>query len=140
MQQKRPLTPIRKTLPALVAALSMTGIIGLAILAFGLNALYNQNISSAQAAAQPVSPTIAGQVENQDLQTLISQYQEREAQYQSQLQQAADQINEISQQNLQYQQLIQALQNSGVIQITQDGQVLLSRRAGFTSEFEDDDD
>jgi small-conductance mechanosensitive channel len=137
MQQKRPNSPIKRTLPALVAALSMTGFIGLAVLAFGLNALFNKNISTAQAATQPELTTVADQAVNQDLQSLVSQYQEREVQYQDQLLQATNQINEISQQNQQYRQLIQALQNAGVIQITQDGQVLLSRPA---SGFEDHDD
>jgi len=137
MQQKRPNSPIKRTLPVLVAALSMTGFIGLAVLAFGLNALFNKNISTAQAATQPELTTVADQAVNQDLQSLVSQYQEREVQYQDQLLQATNQINEISQQNQQYRQLIQALQNAGVIQITQDGQVLLSRPA---SGFEDHDD
>ena len=129
MQQKRPVSPIKRTLPALVAALSMTVFIGLAVLALGLNALFNKNISTVQAATLPEQSTVADQATNQDLQSLVSQYQEREVQYQDQLQQASNQINEISQQNQQYRQLIQALQNAGVIQITQDGQVLLTRPA-----------
>jgi small-conductance mechanosensitive channel len=137
MQQKHPTSPIKRTLPALVAALSMTGFIGLAVLAFGLNALFNKNISTAQAATQPELTTAADQAVNQDLQSLVSQYQEREVQYQDQLLQATNQINEISQQNQQYRQLIQALQNAGVIQITNDGQVLLSRPA---PRFGDDND
>lgn len=140
MQPKQPVSQIRKTLPALVAALCMTVFIGVAILAFGLNALFNQNVSPVQAAAQPDSNISAVQTTNQDLQATISQYQAREAQYQSELQQAADQINELNQQNLQYQQLVQTLQNAGVIQITPDGQVLVSRGSGFPSEFREHDD
>ena len=137
MQQKRPVSPIKRTLPAVVAALGMTVFIGLAVLALGLNALFNKNISTVQAATLPEQSTVADQAANQDLQSLVSQHQEREVQYQDQLLQASNQINEISQQNQQYRQLIQALQNAGVIQITQDGQVLLSRPA---PRFGDDND
>ena len=140
MQNKHAVSPINKTLPALVAALSMTVFIGLTVLAFGLNALFNKNASAAQTTDQPDFQVAADQVTIQDLQENISQYQERENQYLSELQQAADQIDEISQQNLQYKQLTQALQNAGVIQVTQDGQVLVSRSASVDSSFRDDDD
>ena len=139
MTIRHTVSPIGKTLPALVAVLIMTVFIVVAILAFGLNAAFNQDLSVPQTATQPVSQDIVNQATIQDLQATISQYQEREAQYQSELQQAADQINQISQQNQQYQQLTQALQNAGVIQITPDGQVFITRGAGLRSEFEDDD-
>jgi len=140
MQKKHPVSQTQKTLPALFAALSMTVFIGVAILAFGLNALSNQNVNVTQAAAQPDSQVVVDQATIQDLQATISQYQAREVQYQSELQQAADQINQISQQNLQYQQLTQSLQNAGVIQITPDGQVFITRGAEVRSGFGDDDD
>ena len=137
MQKKHPVSQTQKTLPALFAALSMTVFIGVAILAFGLNALSNQNVNVTQAAAQPDSQVVVDQATIQDLQATISQYQAREVQYQSELQKAADQI---SQQNLQYQQLTQSLQNAGVIQITPDGQVFITRGAEVRSGFGDDDD
>jgi uncharacterized protein YlxW (UPF0749 family) len=140
MQSNQPASSIRRILPALIAGMSMTVFIGLCILAFGLNALFNPNITDVQAANQTEIVTEIDQVSNQEMQALITQYQERETQYQNELLQAADQINQISQQNQQYQQLIRALQNAGVIQITRDGQVLLSRPSGFSSEFEDHDD
>jgi uncharacterized protein YlxW (UPF0749 family) len=140
MQQNHTVSPIKKNFPALVAALGMTVFIGLAIIALGLNAFFNQNVSAAQAANQPASQAIADQSTIQDLQATISQYQARETQYQGELQQAADQINQIDQQNQQYQQLIQGLQNAGVIQITPDGHVFISRGQGFSSEQSGDDD
>lgn len=140
MQNKQPASSTRRILPALIAGLSMTVFIGLCILAFGLNAFFNPNITDVQAANQPEMVTAIDQVSNQELQAVISQYQERETQYQTELSQAADQINQISQQNQQYQQLVSALQSAGVIQITRDGQVLLSRPSGFSSEIEDHDD
>ena len=139
MQKNHPVSPIRKILPALFAMLGMTVFIGLTILALGLNAFFNQNVRVAQAAAQPDSPVIGNQATIQDLQATISQYQNRETQYQNELQQAADQIDQITQQNLQYQQLIQALHNSGVIRISQDGRVFISPNGGPQPEFEDDD-
>jgi len=140
MQQNHAVSPIKKTFPALVAGLSMTVFIGLAIIALGLNAFLNQNVSVAQAANQSDSQAMADQSTIQDLQATISQYQEHEIQYQGELQQAADQINQISQQNQQYQQLIQALQNAGIIQITPDGQVFVSRGQGFSPERNGDGD
>ena len=130
MQKNHRASPIRKTLPALVAALSMTVFIGLAILGVGLNAFFNHNVALAQSATPTDSTLVVSQGTIQDLQTTISQYQAREAQYQDELKQAADQINQISQQNLQYQQLFQALQNAGVIQINSNGQVFIARGAG----------
>jgi hypothetical protein len=134
MQQNHTVSPNKKTFPALVAALSMTVFIGLAVIALGLNAFFNQNVSVAHAANQPDPLAIADQSTIQDLQATISQYQQRETQYQGELQQAADQVNQLSQQNQQYQQLIMALQNAGIIQITPNGQVLVSRGSGFSSE------
>lgn len=137
MQNRQPLSPAKKTLPALVAAVSMSIFISLAVLAFGINALFNQNVSVAQAAGQSDPAVATNTTTIQDLQATISQYQERENQYKTELQQAADQINQANQQNLQYQQLFQALQRAGVIQITSDGQVFISRSPGFSPGFDD---
>lgn len=142
MRNKQPVSPIKKILPALIAAVSMTAFIGLTVLVFGLNALINRNGSVVQAAAQQDSALAADQSSSQDMQALLAEYQSRESQYQQELQQAADQINQITQQNQQYQQLFQALQNAGVIQVTSDGRILISagasRRSGF-GESENDD-
>ena len=129
MQKTRTVSPFKKTLPALAAGLVMTAFIAIVTLAFGINALFNHNIS----AASPGSQSAADQASLQDLQATISQYQAREAQYQSELQQAAGQIDQIRQQNMQYQQLIQALQSAGLIQITSDGHVFIPRGAGISS-------
>jgi flagellar motor protein MotB len=129
---------IRKTMPAITAALFMTAVLALVIVSIGLNALFNRNTVPLQASA--ASPQDAAALNGaastdtssqdatvQQLQSLIAQYQSRETQYQTQLQQAADQINQLTQQNQQYQSLIDALQNAGVIQINQNGQVFLNR-------------
>lgn len=138
MQKNQTVTPIRKFIPPLVATLCMTIFIGFAILAFGLNAFFNQNGSVAQAAAPADNQVSVSQANIQDMQSTISQYQAREAQYQKELQQAADQLNQANAQNLQYQQLFQALQNAGVIQLSPDGQVFISRGSGSPRGFDDD--
>jgi septal ring factor EnvC (AmiA/AmiB activator) len=126
MQKNPPASPARKFLPALFATLGMSIFIALAVLALGLNAFFNRNVSVVHAAAQPDSQLTQDQATIQSLQATISQYQTRETQYQNELKQAADQISQANQQNMQYQQLIAALQNAGVIRITQDGRVFIS--------------
>lgn len=129
---------LRKTMPAITAALFMTAVIALVILSIGVNALFNRNTVPLNAsAASPqdaaaLNATAGSAATSQDatvqqLQSLVNQYQSRETQYQTQLQQAATQINQLTQQNQQYQNLINALQNAGLIQITQDGRVFLNR-------------
>ena len=138
MQKNQSASQIRKILPALFATLGMTVFIGLTILALGLNAIVNQNVSVAKAAAQPDPQLGANQAMIQDLQATISQYQNRETQYKNELQQAAGQIDQMTQQNNQYQQLIQALQNAGVIRISQDGHVFITSSGGLQPDSEDD--
>ena len=53
----------------------------------------------------------------------MAQYQSREQQYQSQLDQATAQVQ-------QYQSLLSQLQQAGVIQINSSGQVSIARRRG----------
>jgi septal ring factor EnvC (AmiA/AmiB activator) len=122
----------RKTMPAFTAALGMTALIALLILAFGLNALLNRNtvpIKASAAAPQDAAALNSQNAALQQLQSQITQYQARETQYQTQLQQAADQINQLTQQNQQYQNLVNYLQNIGLIQVTQDGRVFINRNS-----------
>jgi hypothetical protein len=72
------------------------------------------------------------------LQNLVEQYQARELQYQTELQQAADQLNQT---NAELQQVVNTLQESGVIQITQDGRIFLNQAlfSNRAREFEEDD-
>jgi len=121
----------RKTIPAFAAALGITVVLAIIALAFGVNALHNHNTVPLQTTA-PNDPPAAtsGQADLQQLQALVQQYQSREAQYQSQLQQAANQINQLTQQNQQYQDLINFLQQAGVIQVGNDGRVYIRRNTG----------
>ena len=120
----------QKQWPAIVAALSITLIVGLTILALGLNALFNTNVVPAKAASLTDQTSRADQATIDQLQSLVDQYQARETQYQTELQQAADQLSQSNTQVQQYQDLITALQNAGVIQISPDGWVFVGRGAG----------
>jgi septal ring factor EnvC (AmiA/AmiB activator) len=137
MLRNRTHSPTRKILPAVFATLGMTAFIVIALFAVGLNALVNQNVSVAKAAAPAETQVSDSQATAQNLQATISQYQNRETQYQDQLKQAADQISQLNQQNQQYKQLFTALQNAGVIQITQDGRVFVNPGAGLRDSDDD---
>ena len=76
----------------------------------------------------------------QQLQEQITQYQARETQFQAQIQQAADQINQLTQQNQQYQNLVNSLQQAGVIQIAPDGNIYLNRNFNASRETESGED
>jgi peptidoglycan hydrolase CwlO-like protein len=132
-----------KPIPALIAALLITGIIAAGMFIIGGNALFNNNTvptanSPAQAAklaADPPSSTTA-QAEVAQLQSLVSQYQAREKQYQSQLNQleqevnqSQQQLNQANQQVQQFESLLTELQNLGLIRIGNNGQIFV--RGGF---------
>ena len=132
-------TQTHKHIAAFTAALVMTVLIGVAMLAFGVNALLNKNVvTTAQAAGLPgagdaSSQASADQAVIDQLQAQISEYQSREVQYQNEIKNAADQVNQLSQQNQQYQTLLNALQNAGVIQISPDGRVFISNNSTSAS-------
>ena len=132
-----------KAFPALLFSLAITAIIAFAMFIVGGNALLNTNslpllnspaASGASNASVPSSdPKLAAAEQHiADMQKLIDQYQARENQYQTELQQAAQKINDanaqLDQTNQQlqvFEQVIMALQQRGVIRITQDGHIQL---------------
>ena len=145
-----------KRLPALLFALATTAVIGIAMFAIGVNALFNKNsipvldstgVSSVSAASLPADQQQGQQMLDQ-LQQLVNQYQDREKQYQAQLNDAAQkldqanqqldaanqQINEASQMISSYQNLLQELQRRGLIRITNDGRILIQRGSAFGSD------
>ena len=113
----------KKHLPALLVALGMTGLIGVLMLALGVNAFFSRGIPNAQAASSSVETVNVDSLSNEELQALVEQYQARETQYLSELTQAADQLDQANAQVQQYQTLIGELQSMGVIQINSAGQV-----------------
>lgn len=122
----------KKQFPALAAALVMSLAVGLVMVSLAVNALANSNSVPLQSASVSNSGGSGDQATIQQMQNEISQYQAREQQYQGELTQAATQLNQAKAQVQQYQSLINALQDAGVIQITQDGRVFISGGLGGT--------
>ncbi len=129
---------MKKQIWALLAAIAMTACIGLGILAIGGVALFNQNstpvANSRTQAVQVADPGSAQQVQIQQLQSQLAQYQardqqyqQRDQQYQQELSQAQAQLNQDQQQFQQFQLLLNALQQRGLITITNDGQIFINR-------------
>lgn len=123
-----------KRLEAIIAAAIITGVVALCMLLIGINALLNPN--SVRASDAPTSAVLnastgaADQTPISQLQNLITQYQNREKQYQDREQQYQTQLDQANAQIQQYQQVLAELQQSGVIRITNDGQILLRRGSG----------
>jgi biotin-(acetyl-CoA carboxylase) ligase len=61
----------------------------------------------------------------EQLQSLVKQYQDREQQYQTEIRSLSQQLSDANTQANQAQQVLQALQERGLIQITRDGQIFL---------------
>lgn len=120
-----------KRLPAIIAALIVTGILGFAMFTIGANAMTNKNTvptlnqpaNSSTASTGSAQDTNRAQV--QQYQSLISQYQARDKQYRDQVNTLVQQVNQENSTIQQYQQLLMELQRRGVIFITQDGQILI---------------
>ncbi len=129
---------MKKQVMAALIALLMTVCVGAAIFAIGGAALVNKN--SVAAINSPAQTGVqAAQISDQSaqvaqLQNLVSQYQQREQQYQQreqdlqqQLAQANEQVQRDQQMVQQVQMLLGALQQRGLIQITNDGRILITR-------------
>jgi septal ring factor EnvC (AmiA/AmiB activator) len=129
-----------KQIPALIAAFTITGLIGFVMISVGASAITNKNTvaitnapASASAAAAPAAGSAAStsgsqdstQAQIQQLQERINQYQQREQQYQSQVNQLEQQVNQDSTQIQSYQRLLLELQRRGVISIQRDGRILI---------------
>jgi hypothetical protein len=131
-----------KIVPAIIAAFFITALVAAGMLIIGGNALINQNtipldnspqtntIETSSTQDQTSHTAVTDQQKIQQLHNLVQQYQAREKQYQTQLNDAAQRINQENQQMESYQQLLTALQRQGIIRITNDGQVLIPRRGG----------
>lgn len=116
---------MKKHLTALITALIITAVIGTGIFVIGVNALTNRNtvplqntpgsattITSNNTAADPAASTSNVQQLQQEVSTL-----------QSQLNQAGQVIQ-------QYQAVLQALQQRGIISIDQNGNIFLNGGSG----------
>jgi hypothetical protein len=121
-----------RTIPALIAAFLITAMVSGVLLLVGANALLNANTvpvsDSKQASNSSTGIIQMDQHQVQQLESRIQQYQQREKQYQTDLNIAAQRINQSNQQIRSYQQLIVALQQAGVIQVSPDGQVMIPQQ------------
>ncbi len=139
-----------KRLQGIIAATLTTLVVSLGMLVIGANAATNTNVvpvsnSPAQAAqASLVSNSAANtsaqtaqsnaqaqqinamQAQIDQLQNQIKQYQSREQQYQAEIKSQAQKLNDANQQANTFQQVLMALQERGLIQITRDGRIFVA--------------
>ena len=122
---------MKKTLPAFLAALLITAILGAGMFVLGQDAL---GTSTAQAAAE-TNTTLSSENIAQ-LEQVLVQYQTREAQYKTELNTAIERLDaanqklsRANQQIQEYQNLLAQLQNTGLITIASDGTVTTNQPA-----------
>jgi peptidoglycan hydrolase CwlO-like protein len=128
---------MNKSMIAILIALLMTACVGASIFTVGGAALLNKNgspVSNSPAQAVNVSASTQQTDQVAQYQNLVAQYQDREKQYQQREQQLQDQLAQANAQIQEDQQLVDqarsvlsALQQRGVIQITDDGRILITR-------------
>ncbi|MGE5248573.1 MAG: hypothetical protein ACM3QS_00025 [Bacteroidota bacterium] len=122
---------MKKQYTAILAAFLMTACVGAAMLAVSASALLNKHgvpvADSPAAATATASARTAEEAQIQQLQQLVNQYQSRETQYQSELQTAAQNLNQANAQIQEYQQLLMALQERGIISVGMDGRISILR-------------
>ncbi len=103
-----------------LAATLITGSVACGMLTIGVAAAVNPKgvppSDAAGVAMQVDQGSAQAQAQMAQLQGLVQQYQAREQQYQAELAQAQSAVNG-------YQQVLLALQQSGVIRISQDGRI-----------------
>jgi hypothetical protein len=137
-----------KRLQGFIAATLVTVIIALGMVAIGVNAASNSNsvpvsdspAQAAQASAATTSNVVnisnsaADQAQIKQLQDTLKQYQDREKQYQdrekqyqTELAKVSQQMNDATAQAEQLQQILIALQQRGVINISADGRISIPR-------------
>jgi len=122
---------MKKTLPAFLAALIITAVLGAGMFVVGQDAL---GPSTAQAAAE-TNTTLSSESRVQ-LEQVIVQYQTREAKYKTELNTAIErldaakqQLSQANQQIQEYQNLLTQLQGAGLITIASDGTVTTNQPA-----------
>ncbi len=119
-----------KRIQAIIAATIITGIIAAGMLVIGASAILNQNtvpVSNSPSAAPAVTNITStdpqAQAEINRLQSLVSQYQNREQQYQAQINQLNGQVQQMT-------DILNQLQQRGIIRIMNDGSIQLGRGRG----------
>ena len=129
---------MKKPMIASLIALLMTACVGASIFVIGGAALLNKNSvapsSSPAQLSQVSNVSSSNQTQIDQMQNLINQYQDHEKQYQQREQQLQDQLAQANAQVQQDQQMVQqiqsllaALQQRGLITVTNDGHILINR-------------
>ena len=130
---------MKKSFMAVLIALLVTVCVGVPIFAIGGAALMNKDgVTPSNSPAQASQASLVNSSQQNDqvgqLQGLVSQYQDREKQYQQregQLQQQLAQANAQLQQDQQLLQQVQsllgALQQRGLIRLTNDGRIVITQ-------------
>ena len=118
---------MKKQYTALLVAFAVTFCMAAGMLLVSGSALLNKNglpvaNSPAQATATAEAKS-AEQAQLQQLQSLVTEYQTREVKYQNELSTAGQQLQQANDQLRQYQMLLAALQNRGIITIDSSGRV-----------------
>jgi uncharacterized surface protein with fasciclin (FAS1) repeats len=126
---------MRKQIIALISAILITGSIAMSMLVIGANAMTNQNgtavsnsVFKISAAGQSVAAPASDQAQITQLQNLVVEYQAREKQYQTALESDNQQLAQNASQTQMIQQLLAYLQQRGLIQIDNQGQIYITGR------------
>jgi len=127
---------MRKQLIAFIAAVLITGTIALSMFVVGANALANQNgtVASNSPGSQSSVATTGSTITSSDqaqiaqLQSLVTQYQSREQQYQAALNTDNTQLAQAASEMQTIQQLLAYLESRGIIQIDNQGQITVMTR------------
>jgi biotin-(acetyl-CoA carboxylase) ligase len=120
-----------KRVQGFIAATFITALVAVGMVGIGINAISNPNsvaVSDSPAQTTQVSTNAASDqtsAQIDQLQNLIKQYQSREQQYQSEIKSLSQQLSDANATAEQAQQVLQALQERGIIQITRDGRIFL---------------
>jgi peptidoglycan hydrolase CwlO-like protein len=120
---------MKKHYTALLAAFVITICIGAGMILISASALWNKNgvpvADSPAAATATAEIKSAEQAQIQQLQSLVTDYQTREAQYQNELRSAGQDLEQANNQIRQYQIVLMALQNRGYIEIDPSGRITI---------------
>lgn len=120
---------MKKHYTAILAAFLMTMCMGAGMLLVSGSAYLNKNglaVADSPAAATATAIVVTAQeAQLQQLQDLVNQYQTREVQYQNEISSASQKLQSANAQVQQYQFVMAALQNRGIINIDQNGRISL---------------
>ncbi len=120
---------MKKQHTALLIAFLVTVCMAAGMFLISGSALMNKN--GLPVADSPAEATATAQVKSaeeaqiQQLQTLVAEYQTRETQYQNELQNAGRQLEQANAEIRQYEMLLMALQNRGLIMVDSNGRITI---------------